>query len=159
MKKKILTLGMVLTLVAVLVAPGAVLATTEVTGDVVEGYTFTAPSAIELGSMTPGTPATGSSTDGSLVGNNPAGYTVTGIDEAVSDTGYMVSGANVLASKHEISDEDANYVNADTEKTFVDTSGPTDAAVSLYVSQDVAYTDTVATGYSITITFTVTPNA
>ena len=158
MKKKILTLGAVLALVAVLIAPSAVLAatTTGVTGDVVEGYTFAAPSAISLGTMTPGTPATGSSTDGSLEGNNPDGYTVTGIDAKGSDTGYMVSGSYVLASKHQISDEDANYVNADTAKTFVDTSGATNVAVSLYVSQAVAYTDTVATGYSITITFTVT---
>jgi len=157
MKKKILTLGMVLALVAVLVVPGAVLATTEVTGNVIEGYTFTPPSAIALGDMTPGTTAAGSSTDGSLVGNDPAGYTVTGIDEKGTDTGCMVSGANVLASRHEISDEDATYVPADTAKTFVDTGVPTDVAVSLYVHQYVGYADTVATGYSITITFTVTP--
>ena len=162
MKKRILTLGMVLTLVAVLVAPNAVLAvTTEVTGDVTEGYTFSAPSAIALGTMTPGTTATDSSTTpGSLEGNDPDGYTVTGIDEKGTNTGYMVSvvsGTHVLASKHQISDEDANYVDADTAKTFVDTDTITDAPVSLYVSQAVAYTDTVATGYSITITFTVTP--
>jgi len=160
MKKKILTLGMVLALVAVLVVPGAVLATTTgVTGDVIEGYTFTPPSAIALGSMTPGTTAAGSSTDGSLEGNNSLGYTVTGVDEKGISTGYMVSEVlgSVLGSKHEISDEDASYVNADTAKTFVDTSGPTNVAVSLYVHQDVAYTDTVDTGYKITITFTVTP--
>ena len=123
----------------------------------IEGYTFTPPSAIALGDMTPGTTAAGSSTDGSLVGNDPAGYTVTGIDEKGTDTGYMVSGANVLGSKHQISDADAGYINADTVKQFVNTFGPTDVAGSLYVHQYVGYADTVATGYSITITFTVTP--
>ena len=158
MKKRILTLGMVLALVAVLVAPGTVLATTEVTGTVTEGYTFTAPSTVELGSMAPSaTPHKASSTDGSLVGNNPAGYTVTGIDEAVSDTGYMVSGSDVLANKLKISKEDATYVDADTSKNFVDTGVPTDVTVSLYVSQLVSYADPVASGYTITITFTVAP--
>ena len=158
MKKRILTLGMVLALVSVLVMPTAALATTtDVTGDVVEGYTFTAPTAIPLGSMTPGTPATGSSTDGSLEGNDPDGYTVTGIDVKDTKPGYMVSGANTLLNLHQISNEDATYVHADTAKTFVDTSGPTNVAVSLYVIQDVSYADPVDTGYSITITFTVTP--
>ena len=120
------------------------------------GYTFAAPPAIGLGPMAPGTTATGSST-GSLEGDNSNGYTVTGIDAKTTNTGYMVSSdPYVLTSKHQISDEDANYVDADTAKTFVDTSGATNVAVSLYVSQAVAYTDTVATGYSITITFTVT---
>ncbi len=169
MKKKILTLGMVLTLVAVLVAPNAVLAvTTEVTGDVIEGYTFTAPSPIALGSMSPGTYASGSSTDGSLVGNDPDGYTVTGTDQnpevtagymLIKGTGTEASPEYILDIKQEISNEDASYVNADDEKTFVDTSGATDVAVSLYVDQWVTYSDTVATGYSITITFTVTPKA
>ena len=169
MKKKILTLGMVLTLVAVLVAPNAVLAvTTDVTGDVIEGYTFTAPSAIALGSMTPGTTASGSSTDGSLVGNDPDGYIVTGTDKNTEVTaGYMLilgEGTQaapdyILGSRHEISDIDAGYVSADTVKQFVNTFGPTDVTVSLYVHQYVAYTDTAATGYTITITFTVTPNS
>ena len=160
MKKKILTLGVVLVLVTVLVVPGAVLAngTTEVTGTVTEGYTFTAPSTVELGSMAPSaTPHKASSTDGSLVGNNPTGYTVEGIDVKGTDTGYMVSGSDVLANQHQISNADADYVNADTSKKFVDTSGPTDVTVSLYVSQLVSYADPVASGYTITITFTVAP--
>ena len=120
------------------------------------GYTFTAPPAIGLGGMAPGTTATGSST-GSLVGDNSDGYTVTGIDAKTENKGYMVSATpNVLGAKHQISNVDADYVDADTPKTFVDTSGPTNVTVSLYVSQVVAYTDTVDTGYTITITFTVT---
>jgi len=160
MKKKILTLGVVLVLVTVLVVPGAVLAngTTEVTGTVTEGYTFTAPSTVELGSMAPSaTPHKASSTDGSLVGNNPTGYTVEGIDDKGTNTGYMVSGSDVLANKLKISKEDATYVDADTSKNFVDTGVPTDVTVSLYVSQLVSYADPVASGYTITITFTVAP--
>jgi len=159
MKKRILTLGMVLTLVAVLVAPNAVLAvTTEVTGTVTEGYTFTVPSTVALGSMAPSaTPYKADSTDGRLDGNNAAGYTVTGIDEKGTNTGYMVSGSDVLTEKLKISDADASYVNADTAKTFLDSSGITGADISLYVSQLVTYTDPVTAGYTITITFTVTP--
>jgi len=161
MKKRILTFGVVLVLVTVLVVPGAVLATdtTEVTGTVTEGYTFTAPSTVGLGSMAPSaTPYKANSTNGRLDGNNPAGYTVTGIDEKGTDTGYMVSGANNLTNKLKISNADADYVDADTTKTFLTTSDITGADISLYVSQLVAYTDPVATGYTITITFTVTTN-
>jgi hypothetical protein len=160
MNKRILTLGVVLVLVSVLVVPGAVLANgnTVVTGNVTQGFTFTAPTAISLGSMAPSVTAyKAHSTDGSLVGNNPTGYTVTGIDAKASNTGYMVSGSNVLQNELQISNEDATYVSADTGKPFVDTSAPTDVVVSLYVSQMVTYTDPVATNYSITITFTVTP--
>ena len=160
MKKRILTFGVVLVLVMVLVVPGAVLATdtTEVTGTVTEGYTFTAPSTVGLGSMAPSaTPYTGNSTDGRLDGNNPAGYTVTGIDAKGTDTGKMVSGSDVLTEKLKISKEDASYVDADTQKTFLDSGGITGTDISLYVSQEVTYADPVASGYTITITFTVTP--
>ena len=158
MKKKILTLGMVLTLVVVLVAPNAVLAvTTEVTGTVTEGYTFTAPSTVALGSMAPSaTPYKAHSTDGRLDGNNADGYVVTGRDEKASDTGYMVSGSDVLIDKLDISKEDANYMDADMAGSFLNTDGITGADISLYVRQSVTYIDPVATGYTITITFTVT---
>jgi hypothetical protein len=160
MTKKILTFGMVLVLATVLVVPGTVLGanTTEVTGDVTEGYTFTAPSAVSLGSMAPSATAyTSNSTDGSLVGNNPAGYTVTGTDAKSTNKGYMVSGTDLLDSKHQISKDGTTYYDADTSVSFVDSTAPTDTAVSLYVKQLVAYDDPVATGYTITITFTVTP--
>ncbi|UCD22352.1 MAG: hypothetical protein JSW22_01550 [Chloroflexota bacterium] len=163
MKRRILTFGVLLTLVTISVLPGVVSAadSTYVMGEVVEGYTFAAPGPIYLGSMTPSdTPYKGSSTDGSLVGNNANGYTVTGTDEKVTDTGYMTcaGGAPVLTNRHEISDEDANYVSADTSKTFVDTSGPTDVTFSLFASQLVTHTDAVGSDYSIEITFTVVAN-
>jgi hypothetical protein len=155
-KKRILTFGARAVLVSATLVPGAVLAvdTTDILGSVEEGYTFVAPSPIDLGIMTPSaTPYKGNSTDGSLLGNDPDGYTVTGADAAKS--GYMYSGGH-LTNRFEISNEDANYVTADTDKTFVDTSGPTDTAVSLYVSQLVAYNDTPAV-YTITILFEVLP--
>lgn len=160
MKKRILTFGLLLLLVTVLAIPGVVMAdSTWVGGEVLEGYTFTAPSPIFLASMTPSaTPYKDFSTDGSLVGNDPNGYTVTGIDAKGTNTGYMVSGGGTpLTNKHQISDEDANYVPADTAKTFVDTSWPTDVAFSLCVSQMVDINDTPAADYEIQITFTVTP--
>jgi len=157
MKKRILTLGVVLVLVSVLAAPGAVLATTEVTGTVTEGYTFTAPSTVGLGSMAPGATATGDST-GNLEGNNPDGYTVKGIDEKGSDTGYMVSGTDALTNKLYMGATAAVPNTADTETTFLTTSGPGSDSVPFYVSQEVTYDDLVQSGYTITITFTVTPN-
>lgn len=156
MKKRILTFCVLAVLVSATLVPGVVLAgdTTDILGSVEEGYTFVAPSPIDLGTMTPSaTPYKGSSTDGSLLGNDPDGYTVTGTDAASS--GYMYGG-DYLINKFEISNEDANYVTADTYKTFVDTSGPTDTAVSLYVSQLVAYNDTPAV-YTITILFEILP--
>lgn len=168
MKKKILTLGAVLTLVAVLVAPGAVLATTTgVTGTVIHGYTFTAPSPIDLGDMTPGTPKTDNSA-GSLEGNNAAGYTVDGVDEnsEVTSKGYMlIVGTGTQASPQYILENKLLFgpatnptATADTSTNFLTTSDITDAAVPFYVSQTATYADAVQSGYSITITFTVTQN-
>ena len=161
MKKRILTLGVVLALVAVLAVPGAVLATTEVTGNVTEGYTFAAPSPIDLGNMTPGTTATGSSIDedaGSLEGNNPTGYTVKAKDDKTPDTGYMVSGGNVLATEFQMQDKDSVWCNASAVgTTFLDVGAAGSYSFPFNVRQYVTYGDTVATGYTITITFTVTP--
>ena len=160
MKRRILTFGAVLVFVAILVVPSAVLAadSTLVTGSVQGGYAFEAPDTIDLGSMTPvGTPYTGGGIwHGYLVGNNPAGYTVTGADVKATNTGYMTTGGDTpLANKLEISDDEyVGYVTADVGKTWVDTSGPTEAVIDLYVSQLIDYTDTPG-GYSIEITFTV----
>lgn len=158
MKRRILTLGVVLVLATVLAVPNAVLATntTDVTGDVVEGYTFTAPSPIGFGNMDPSaTPSTGNST-GWLEGNNANGYTVTGVDAKDTNTGYMVSGSNVLTNMLQMG-PDASVANtAATVTTFLTTDDITDETVPFYVSQTVEFTDPIATGYSITITFTVT---
>jgi len=119
------------------------------------GYTFTAPPAIGLGGMAPGTTATGSST-GSLEGDNSAGYTVTGIDAKTTNTGYMVSGSYVLANKLLMGPAADNLGPADASQTFLDVSAAGTYDVPFYVSQSVAYTDEVAEGYTVTITFTVT---
>jgi len=119
------------------------------------GYTFTAPPAIGLGGMAPGTTATGNST-GSLVGDNSDGYTVTGIDAKTTNTGYMVNGSYVLANKFSMGPAADNLGPADASQTFLDVSATGTYDVPVYVSQSVAYTDAVAEGYTITITFTVT---
>ena len=160
MKKRILTLGVVLVFVIVMVIPGTVLAdTTLVSGTVIGGYIFQAPWAVELGDM----PPTGSTwyahsdTPGYFVGNSPAGYTVTGADIKATDTGYMTtSGGTPLANRLEISDEEfTGYVTADVGKTWVDSTGPASESIDLYVSQLVEYTDTPGS-YSLNITFIVT---
>lgn len=119
------------------------------------GYTFTAPPAIGLGNMAPGTTATGNST-GSVEGDNANGYTVTGIDAKMENKGHMVSGTYVLANKLLMGPAADNLGPADETQIFLDEEGYGPHEVPFYVSQMVAYTDAVAEGYTITITFTVT---
>ena len=119
------------------------------------GYTFTAPDPIGLGGMAPGTTATGNSI-GSLGGDNSSGYTVTGVDAKTENTGYMVGGGNTLSSKLVIGPAPGDLGPADVAQTFLDEIGYGPHDVPFYVSQLIAYTDIVATGYTITITFTVT---
>jgi hypothetical protein len=119
------------------------------------GYTFTAPPAVGLGGMAPGTTGTGNST-GSLTGDNTDGYTVTGMDAKTTNTGYMVSGGNVLANRLQIGPASNSLGPADASQTFLDVSAAGTYDVPFHVSQSIAYTDAVATNYTITITFTVT---
>ncbi len=145
------------------------------------GFKFTPPDTISLGNMKPSaTPYSGTGA-GSLVGNNANGYTVTGLAKKGSNKGKMVAGDgledgldakeeshkgkmvagdNVLANKLKIGPSASptpplTFGEADTAQTFLSTSGPTDTAVPFYVSQLVASTDNVTSGYTITITFTV----
>ena len=155
MKRRILSISMALALVVILAAPlGAFAADTVVTGNVVVGYSFTPPSAISLGNMTPGTTATGNNS-GSLNGNGAGGYTVTAIDAKTPNTGYMVSGANVLQNKFRIGATSGSVDTADVARTLLDTAGPGTSSVPLYVSQQVSFSDPLASNYSITITYTV----
>ena len=119
------------------------------------GYTFAAPDPIGLGGMAPGTTATGSST-GSLVGDNSDGYIVTGIDAKTENKGYMVSGENVLTNRLLMGRAADNLGPADASQTFLDEYGYGPHDLPFHVSQMVTYTDVVAEGYTITITFTVT---
>ncbi len=161
MKKRILTLGVVLALVVVLVMPTAALAgnTTGVTATVVTGYEFTAPSAIALSSISPRIlPYTDTSSDGRLIGNAGVGYTVTGTDAKSGNKGKMTVGSNALGAKLKIGPASAsNY--ADTVVSFYDQSGIVDTALSLYVGQVVGYSDNVTADYTITITFTAQPKS
>jgi hypothetical protein len=158
MRKRILTSGLLLMLVIFSAVPCVVSAadTTDIFASVEEGYTFQAPSAINLGTMVPSpTPYKANSTDGRLVGNNPAGY---GVDASEQGGDGCMQGSVPLANPFLISNEDANYVAAYDWKDFLDTSGPTDAPISLYVSQAIAYCDTPGV-YTITITFLVMPKS
>ena len=118
------------------------------------GYTFTAPDPIALGDMAPGQAKTGNST-GSLAGSHSAGYIVTGIDAKTESKGYMVSGGSVLSNKLLIGPADDNLDPADVVQTFLDVDAAGTYSLPFYISQLVAYTDAVAEGYTITITFTV----
>jgi subtilisin len=138
-----------------LVRPDLAVAAALNTSPPAPGYTFTAPPAISLGSMAPGTRATGSSS-GSLVGDNSAGYTVTAIDVKTEHAGYMVSADHMLSNKLEIGPEGDQLGPADEFQTLLDVDAAGSYLVSFHVSQEVAYTDFVAEGYTITITFTVT---
>ncbi|NVM23604.1 MAG: hypothetical protein HWN68_17710 [Desulfobacterales bacterium] len=119
-------------------------------------FTFTAPTAIALGPMAPGSTYPASST-GSLTGNNPTGYTVTGIDLKGTNTGFMVApGPYVLGEKLLMGPAASPTNTADTVTTFLTTSAAGTDPVPFFINQAVGYTDAVATGYTITITFTVT---
>jgi hypothetical protein len=120
------------------------------------GYTFNAPSGISLGSMTPSfTPYVASSADGNLVGDSINGYKVTGKDAKTTNTGFMVSGSNVLHNMLQIGPNTNLTSPAAAETTFLDTSGVTNTSYSLFVSQLIAGNDIASSGYTITITFTV----
>lgn len=119
------------------------------------GYAFTAPPAISLGGMAPGQTYAGNST-GSLVGENVAGYTVTGVDAKTEHTGYMISGADALSNKLLIGPTGDQLGPADAAQTLLDVDGAGSYPIPFYVSQEIAYSDVVGEGYTITITFTVT---
>ena len=78
------------------------------------------------------------------------------MDAKAINTGYMVTPRIVLANKFQIGPASNSLGPADAPQTFLDVSAAGTYDVPFHVSQSVAYTDTVATGYSITITFTVT---
>jgi len=121
------------------------------------GCTFTLPLAISLGGLAPGTRATGSST-GSLVGDNSAGYTVTAIDVETQHVGYMVSADYMLSNTLDIGPAGDQLAPADESQTLLDMAAAGSHLVRLHVSREVASTDVLAEGYTITIAFTVTEN-
>lgn len=163
MRKKILTLGMVLVLVSALALPGAVMAqtqtlTTEVTGSVPSEITFTAPNSVGLGSMAPGdTPHVAHSTGGKVIGNHAAGYTVTGVDAKTPNKGKMTSNGNALANTLQIGPAPGELGPANEAQEFLSTVGPTDEDFELHVSQLVTLADPSG-DYTIIITFTMTEN-
>jgi len=123
--------------------------TTPVTGNVVKALYIdvTAPSAIDLGDMLQGATVTGQSSTAGSVDTNAAHWSVEAKDK--TNGGYMrLSDSTPLINKLEIKGV-GNYADADVGITYVD-----ETSLPFYVSQTVELSDVVATGYSITITFT-----
>ena len=160
MKKKILTLGTVLVMVAVLVLPTAVLAqgdgATNVGGDVVQGFIFSAPTGVVFGDRNPNATPSLDYTTGWLQGNSITGYNVVGVDAKTTSKGYMVATGPTVLSNMLLFGPISPTTTADTSTNFLATGGITNELVPFYVSQTVEFTDPVANNYSITIEFTVT---
>jgi hypothetical protein len=108
--------------------------------------------------MAIGSTYSGSSTDG-LVKCSEDGWSLTVVDAKETNTGYMVSGENVLSNELQLCDtENGAYQDADTSLTLVSNGTPTGEsgrAFGTYVKQQITYDDVVANDYSIILTFTV----
>jgi len=178
MKKRILAIAGILTIVAILAVPFASLAatgTTEISGSINAVLQIQAPSAISLG--TGGVMAagdnTGTSSDGNVNCNNAAGYTLTVADAMAaigghakdsSITGYMWTGnadgkTLKLAGPLQVAVPSLLPLTAITsQQTAKTTSVPSyNDAFTLNIKQPVTNTDP-AGSYQITLIFTVTAN-
>ena len=151
MKRKKLLISLLFVVALVVIAAVPVMAattdTTEITGEVVAVIDVTAPSDINLGTMALGDNLACSATPGTVT-CNAEHWQVTAEDEKISNTGYMTSGANVLANKFQLSETGSVYANADAGITY-DGNPET---LPLCVKQEVT-SDDLAGFYSITITF------
>jgi spore coat protein U-like protein len=162
MKKRMLTLGIVLALVAAMIIPAAVTAdtgNTDVTGGIVGAtITITAPPAINLGMLAWGDNTGNSTGSVSVTANsrNPSqsNWQVSAVDQKSPNTGYMVkSGPTPLASGMlQISPDNSSWASANTTITWTgNTSGTHN--IPFYVKQAINQVE-AAGNYSITITFT-----
>ncbi len=99
MKKKILTIGMVLALVAVLVVPMAALAAdTDVSGTIAGELTLTPPAAVTLPSLTiAGSPHDANDTTGNVYTTAPYTLTVADADQAKAP-GYLIASATTAVT-------------------------------------------------------------
>ncbi len=121
------------------------------------GYTFTAPGGVSLGVMAPRTAPYTGNVSGNFTGDNHDGYTITAMDAKTPDAGYMVSGSNVLHNQFQIGYSAGAVANSGVEQTLLDVTGVQNGTVvTLYFSQQFAYNDPAVSGYTITITYTVT---
>ena len=156
MSKKILALGLVLALAAVMVIPVAVSAagtdTATVSGTVAFSIDVTIPDTISLG-----TPM--------IVGDNPSGaktlHVVANgnwkVDAAdLANGGYMKDSSTPLTNKLQISKDNVTYSGADSAIQYTGSS-TTGTDLNFYAKQTVAASDAVGS-YSITITFTGAAN-
>ena len=155
--KKILVLGLVLALMAILLVPVAAFAvptdTADVTGTVVVAtIDVDAPTfAGGFGDFDPGVNRIASTNDGSVtVVNNsqaPTGWSVTAKD--ISYGGYMWNGVNTLQDKLYISPD--NWVSYATAELGVSWTNP--STLPTWLEQTIANNE-AAGAYSITITYT-----
>jgi len=159
-KKLLISLLAAVALVAVMVAPVmAATDTTEITGDVPVILELTAPSAIAFGDMDLGlNTATSIPPDGEVKCNNPTGYTLTVEDTKTTDKGHMTVGANTLDSPLLITIGDLTDSDVTVSRTVATTAAGSEGIYPLSATQIVKATDTVATGYTITLTLTLTAN-
>jgi len=162
MKRKLI-LVVALALVALIIAPAAVLAdTTNVTGTVA-GPTITvnAPAGLSFGTFKTGSNIvadnTTSGTQGSVVitlnSANTVNWQVTAVDS--TNLGYMKNGSTPLFNKLSISASNGSWVLANTGINYTGTYS-TGSPFSFYSNQTIDMTHDTAGSYSITITFTAT---
>ena len=128
-------------------------ADTVIDGNVVETVEVTAPANFSLGNMSAGATAESGLKTGTVKAN--AAWQVTAKDVKETSAGKMVSEANVLANKMEVSADNTTYYAADIGLTYSGSAtGETGSTLNFYAKQQVTFDDVVATGYTITITFT-----
>lgn len=173
MKKKILALGMIVALLAVMALPMAVFAAgtpqdgiTVVTGILGQTLTLKAPSAFNLGlggNLALGINTGSSGTPGSVV-TNAAGWLLAVADKKTITTGFMTKGGDdvlgdKLATAIQVSIDGVTPTNISGYLTqlAIGTGLVGTTPIPLYASQTViAATDLPGT-YSITLTYTATP--
>ncbi len=157
MKKRILTLGIVVSLVAALVVPMAAFADdTVVSGEVPLGLELTAPAAIDFGVFGLGFNSANTSANGTAGTNNFLGLTVT--VESDNITGSMSSGADNLTIPLDVTT--GSVVGSPVTTAPVpcfSTGGPGGVEIDLSVDQIVVPGD-VPGVYSIILTYTVYAN-
>lgn len=169
MKKKILFVGLVLSLVVLLAMPTAVSAAeesggTEITGILGNTATLTVPGTIALGGLVVGD-NTGQATSGSVVAN-ATGWTLTVADDKTNNAGCMTIGGLDDIAAVPLTNPIEVGMTAGTVSTISayqsELAGASGYgaigtfAIPLYANQPVIASDEPGS-YSITLTFTTVP--
>ncbi len=163
MKIKILSISLALALIAILVAPltvlaqGTVSANTTITGTVGAAITVTAPLAINLPPLVPGTTVSTPPQTVTVV-SNTAGWTLTVVDSGANPDGQTSNGNTVLANAMLVDGGDNGAPASLKTPVTLESSGAAGGASlnDIVFSQQVAANASPGT-YSITVTFTANP--